>query len=208
MSSRNDYRLEDFSTSAEHRPISSRSRNSQAPSEEESAQNPFVDQSDNLGNSHPSQPYDPGSGNNLLSGEIEQPYAHDQTFLREWKLELTAWLVAAVSVVSLILVFAFYRNKSLRQWKADITPATTVAIISQIGQTCVLAPVTACICQSMWLWLDQESRATHRATANSRRTRQIMMQRYYDGGSRGPMSSLFLLWKRPDAYASTLLLFF
>ncbi|KAI4089333.1 MAG: hypothetical protein LQ344_005465 [Seirophora lacunosa] len=146
MSSRNDYRLEDFSTSAEHRPISSRSRNSQAPSEEESAQNPFVDQSDNLGNSHPSQPYDPGSGNNLLSGEIEQPYAHDQTFLREWKLELLAWLVAAMSVVSLISVFAGYKNKPLRQWTTDITPATTVAIISQIGQTCVLAPVTACIC--------------------------------------------------------------
>ncbi|KAL8895190.1 MAG: hypothetical protein Q9192_003788 [Flavoplaca navasiana] len=150
------------------------------------------------GGTQPSQPYDPASGNHLLSGEFPQHQAHREAFFREWADEWTAWLVAAISLVALVTLFAVYDEEPLRQWKADITPATAVAILSQIGQTSILAPVVACICQSMWLWLDKESRATHQVNSNRGQARLTIMQKY-DEGSRGPLSSLFLLWKRPDA---------
>ncbi|CAL8584814.1 hypothetical protein XPA_010398 [Xanthoria parietina] len=199
MPERHEYALTEFTTTAGSRPISSRSRRSSDPFDDYEAppQNPFVDQTDHLANTQPSQPYDAAS-NNLLAAENEQHHAHGPAFPREWKWELTAWLVAAVSLVSLIIVFAVYGDKPLREWGADITPATTVAILSQVGQTAILAPVTACICQSMWSWLDEESRVAHQANANGHQPRLITMQRY-DDGSRGPISSLILLWQRPDA---------
>ncbi|KAI4234003.1 MAG: hypothetical protein LQ349_004076 [Xanthoria aureola] len=140
MPERHEYALAEFTTTAGSRPISSRSRRSSDPS----PQNPFVDQTDHLANPQPSQPYDAAS-NNLLAAENEQHHAHGDAFLPEWKWELTAWLVAAISLVSLIILFAVYSDKPLREWGTDITPATTVAILSQVGQTAILAPVTACI---------------------------------------------------------------
>ncbi|KAL8753409.1 MAG: hypothetical protein Q9199_005070 [Rusavskia elegans] len=190
MSERHDYALTDFTTTAASRTISSRSRISNDSFDEAPPQNPFVDQTEHRENSQPLQPYDAASGN-LLSGA-------NKPFLHEWTWELAAWLVAAISLVCLIIIFAVYSDEPLRQWRADITPATTVAILSQVGQTAILAPVTACICQSMWLWLDKESRVAHQANSNGHQPKLITMQTY-DDGSRGPISSLLLLWKRPDA---------
>ncbi|KAL8678363.1 MAG: hypothetical protein Q9186_005288, partial [Xanthomendoza sp. 1 TL-2023] len=188
-----------LSASAQNRTIPSRSRIFHDSSEEVPAQNPFADDSKNVGSNQPSHSYDPASGRHLLSSEEEQFHTRDQIVIRDWSLEWTAWLVAAMSLVSLIIVFAIYSDKPLRQWKAAITPGTTVAILSQLGQTSILAPVTACICQSMWLWLDKESRVTHRATSDGCYRRLITMQTY-DDGSRGPISSLILLWKQPCSY--------
>lgn len=205
MSERPDYALTDFTTTAASRTISSRSRISNDSFDGAPPQNPFVDQTEHRENIQPSQPYDAASGN-LLSGANEQHHLHGQAFLHEWTWELAAWLVAAISLVCLIIIFAVYSDKPLRQWRADITPATTVVILSQVGQTAILAPVTACICQSMWLWLDKESRVIHQANSNGHQPRLFTMQRY-DDGSRGPISSLLLLWNRPDAYDLTLLSF-
>ncbi|KAL8877924.1 MAG: hypothetical protein Q9198_004160 [Flavoplaca austrocitrina] len=198
MSGGYDYALTDFSVPAENQTISSTSGISKESFDETTRQNPFIDQTETLENTQPSQPYDPASGNHLLPSEFHQHKAYHEGFFREWALEWTAWLVAAISLVALVTLFGLYSEKPLRQWKADITPGTAVAILSQVGQTFILAPVVACICQSMWLWLDKESRAPHQANSDRSQASLIMMQRY-DDGSRGPLSSLFLLWKRPDA---------
>ncbi|KAL9629261.1 MAG: hypothetical protein Q9204_005378, partial [Flavoplaca sp. TL-2023a] len=198
MSGGYDYVLTDFSAPAENQTISSTSGISKESFDETTRQNPFIDQTETLENTQPSQPYDPASGNHLLSSEFHQYKAYREGFFREWAVEWTAWLVSAISLVALVTLFAVYRNEPLRQWKADITPATAVAILSQVGQTSILAPVVACICQSMWLWLDKESKATQQVNSNRGQASLTMMQKY-DEGSRGPLNSLFLLWKRPDA---------
>ncbi|KAL8833563.1 MAG: hypothetical protein Q9176_007921 [Flavoplaca citrina] len=190
MSAGSDYALTDFSTTAENRTVSLRSRISDESFDESPLRNPFTDQTEVLHNNQ----HNPASGNHLLSSQTQQNKAHGETFFGEWTVEWTAWLVAATSLVALIILFAIYSEKPLRQWKADITPGTAVAILSQLGQTSILAPVVACICQSMWLWLDKES---HQVNTNRGQASLIMMQRY-DDGSRGPISSLFLLWNRPD----------
>lgn len=198
MSAGSDYALTDFSATAKNRTVSSRSRISTESFDETPLQNPFTDQIEILHNNQTPQPYDPASGNHLLSGQTQQYNPHGEALFREWAVEWTGWLVAATSLVALIILFAVYSEKPLRQWKAKITPGTAVAVLSQLGQTSILGPVVDCICQSMWLWLDKESRATHRMNVNQGQASLIMMQRY-DDASRGPLSSLFLLWKRPDA---------
>ncbi|KAL9033946.1 MAG: hypothetical protein Q9180_005678 [Flavoplaca navasiana] len=198
MSGGYDYALTDFSAPAENQTISSTSGISKESFDETTRQNPFIDQTETLENTQPSRPYDPASGDHLLPSEFHQHKAYREGFFREWALEWTAWLVAAISLVALVTLFGLYSGKPLRQWKGDITPATAVAILSQVGQTSILAPVVACICQSMWLWLDKESRATQQVSSNSGQASLVMMQNY-DEGSRGPLSSLFLLWKQPDA---------
>ncbi|KAL8909371.1 MAG: hypothetical protein Q9171_005060 [Xanthocarpia ochracea] len=198
MSGGYENELTDFSQPVDNHTVSSRSRRSIESLDETPVQDPFVDQTENLANNQPSQPYQPVSGNDLLSNGNQQYHAYGQALVREWAVEWTAWLIAAISLVALIILFAVYSDEPLRQWKADITPATAVAILSQLGQTSVLAPVTACICQSMWLWLHKESQATSRANASGNRPNLIMMQEY-NHGSRGPIDSLLLLWKHPTA---------
>lgn len=191
-----DYALTDFSTQADNQTVSSTSRRSNESSEEIPPQNPFVGQTENVAHSLPAQPYDPGSGNYLLSNEHQQHQAYSHAFFREWAVEWTAWLLAALSLVALISLFLIYSGVPLRRWEAAITPATAVAILSQLGQTSILVPVTACVCQSMWLWLSKESQAT----THGGRSSLIMMQKY-DESRRGPISSIILLWKHPTAYA-------
>ena len=129
----------------------------------------------------------------LLLNEKQQHSFYSQVFTDGWGWELLSWLLAAVSLLVLIIVLAAFGNKALDQWKASITPNTVVSIVSQIGQTAILAPVTACICQSMWLWLGGKNKY------NRKHPRLMDMQEYDDGG-RGPVGSLLLLWKHPGLY--------
>lgn len=190
MSERHDYALTDFTTTAASRSISSRSRRG-------TAAEPICRPDRAPGEQSTLTALRCRFGELIVWRERAAPPPRS-SLLHEWTWELAAWLVAAISLVCLIIIFAVYSDKPLRQWRADITPATTVAILSQVGQTAILAPVTACICQSMWLWLDKESRVAHQANSNGHQPRLITMQTY-DDGSRGPISSLLLLWKRPDA---------
>ena len=73
------------------------------------------------------------------------PSLYGSVFINGWGWDLTAWLLAAVSTATLLAVIAVFANKSLRSWNSTITPAVIVAILSQFGQTAILAPVTACI---------------------------------------------------------------
>ena len=178
MPGRYDYALTDFSAPAENQTISSTSGISKESFNETTRQNPFIDQTETLENTQPSQPYDPASGNHLLPSEFHQHKAYREGFFRDWAFEWTAWLVAAISLVALIILFVVYREKSLRQWKFDISPGTAVAILSQLGQTTIQAPVVACIWQSMWLWLDKEDRAIQRVNSYRGQASLIMMQKY------------------------------
>ncbi|KAL8798264.1 MAG: hypothetical protein Q9182_006810 [Xanthomendoza sp. 2 TL-2023] len=138
-----EHALADLPTSAQNRTISSRSRISHDSSDEGPAQNPFIDQRESVRSNQASQPYDPAPGRHLLSNDDEQTHKQDPAVLRDYTLEWMAWTVAAISLVCLVIVFAIYSDKPLRQWKGDITPGAAVAILSQLGQTSILAPVTA-----------------------------------------------------------------
>lgn len=196
MSRSQDHALLDIPTPG--RSLSSNSRMSHDSGSDISNQDPFTNQKPHQSEIHSSHPYDSASVE-LLSKAKEQDSLYDSVFIDGWGWELAAWLLSAVSTMTLLIVFATFANKSLRSWNSTITPAAVVAILSQFGQTAVLAPVTACICQSMWLWFHKESRATQPSIQVDKHPQLISMQQY-DGGSRGPLGSLFLLFKNPGSY--------
>ena len=136
-----------------------------------------------------SQLCDQASEGLLFNGKQWRSF-YGQAFTDGWGWELLSWLLAAASLLVLLIVFTAFSNRALDQWKSSITPNTVVSILSQIGQTAILAPVTACICQSMWLWLGDENKY-------NRKHPQLMDMQEYDDGGRGPVGSLLLLWKHP-----------
>lgn len=178
--------LSDFPKSASRSIVSSESHG------ESSNPNPFAHPADNLADNQPSQGYDPAASN-LLANADENQYSQNPFAFHNWAWELAAWVLAAVSLLSLFVVLAHFNGKPLREWQSSITPSTVVAIVSQVGQSAAILPVSACVCQSMWLWLDKGSnlRGHHpRLTATQN----------FDHGSRGPLGSLLLLWKQPTSY--------
>ena len=196
MSRSQDHALLDIP--APGRSLSSNSRTSHDSGRDISNQDSFPNQDSHQAEIHSSHPYHPASAN-LLSNAKQQDTLYGSLFIDGWGWEFAAWLLSAVSTVTLLTVFAVFANRSLRSWNSTITPAAVVAILSQFGQTAILAPVTACICQSMWLWLHKESRARQSANQVDDHPQLISMQEY-DGGSRGPLGSLFLLFKHPGSY--------
>lgn len=160
------------------------------------------DISDHDENHHPSNrvedPFQPGASSTTdLVQEGRRPFAlADKYFDDGWAWEILAWLLAAISLLALIIVFAIFNSKALAQWKSGIMPNTLVSVLSSIGQTAILAPVTACVSQSMWLWLNNKGLAAR--TQNHGSPSLIDMQGF-DEGSRGPLSSLFLLRKHPGS---------
>lgn len=196
MSHPQGYALRDMP--APGRSFSSNSRISDDSGKDISNQDPFSDQISHQAEIQSSHPYDPAS-EDLLSNANQQDTLYGSVFINGWGWELAAWLLAAVSIVTLLIVFDVFANKSLRSWNPTITPAAVVAILSQFGQTAILASVTACICQFMWLWLYKESRARQPAIQVDNYPQLIFMQEYNDG-SRGPLGSLFLLFKHPGSY--------
>ncbi|KAL9580036.1 MAG: hypothetical protein Q9203_006468, partial [Teloschistes exilis] len=138
------------------------------------AQNPtpFPGQDHGVPENHP---YDPSSVH-LSSDTTSQRRLHGPDLIAEWGWEIAAWLLAAVSLVALLSVFGTYSGNPLSQWRSGITPSTVVQILSQFGQTALLAPVTSCICQSMWLWLRKASKEMQSTDPSDKLPRIIAMQ--------------------------------
>ena len=158
---------------------------------ETSNPDPFAHQADSLADNRPSQGYDPAASN-LLADADEKQFSQNPFAFHNWAWELAAWVLAAVSLLSLFVVLTHFNNKPLSAWQSSITPSAVVAIVSQVGQSAAILPVSACVCQSMWLWLDGGSNLRGRHP-------QLTATQNFDHGSRGPLGSLLLLWKQPTS---------
>lgn len=101
--------------------------------------------------------------------------------ITSWSLEILAWLFAAVSLVVLIIVLIHYNGKPLGAWHSKVTPNTLVNILTTIGSTALIFPLTSCIAQMRWLWMQKKER------------RVVDMETF---GS-GPIDSLMMLLKHP-----------
>ena len=198
MSYSHHYALSDISVPAPSRSVSRKSGISTELREDAIDENPFNDQDHNTTESQALHPYEPYSAK--FSPSTEPPRdLRGENLLATWGWEIATWLLAAISLVTLIIVLSIFNNKGLHEWKSGLTPGGAVAILSQFGQTAIFTPVTACICQSLWLWLVRGSKPIKAANLSSRTPRLIAVQEYNDG-SRGPIYNLVLLWKHPTSY--------
>lgn len=73
-----------------------------------------------------------------------------------WGLELLAWFISAIFMAAIILTCVMNDGKSLANWPLSITINTLIAVFSQIGQTVLAIPVSACMAQLKWLWFTKE----------------------------------------------------
>ena len=194
MSSRNSYQLSEMSNTPSDPSLK---HNVSVISREDTSYHHSTQHPDNYQGrpQNPAHTSDPATSD-LLPDKKSRRRVYDRAFVDGWGWELFAWLLAATSLIALIIVFAAFRDKALAQWKSNITPNTVVSILSQIGQTAILAPVTVCICQSGWLYLAGKGRIV--PSLFKHRNPQLADMQAYDDGSRGPISSLFLLWKHPE----------
>jgi hypothetical protein len=99
-----------------------------------------------------------------------------------WGWELLAWVTALISLVAIFGILVAFDHKPLPQWPHSITLNTIIAIFSQISATALSIPLSECISQLKWLWF-------------TRRNRPLYDFDTFDKASRGPWSSLVLIWK-------------
>jgi hypothetical protein len=69
-----------------------------------------------------------------------------------WGIELLAWIIAAASMVGVIITLMIYDNMTLSHWHSTISLNTTVSVLSQVAQISLMIPITACLGQLKWLW--------------------------------------------------------
>jgi len=73
-----------------------------------------------------------------------------------WGLELLAWVISAIFMAAIIVTCVMNNGKSLANWPLSITINTLISVFSQIGQTVLAVPVSACMAQLKWLWFTKE----------------------------------------------------
>jgi hypothetical protein len=101
----------------------------------------------------------------------------------EWGLETIGWIVSAFFMVAIIVTLMLHNGKPLPEWPFTITINTLISVFSQIGQTALAIPVSACMAQLKWLWFTKERH-------------QLVDFQDIDSASHSPLSSLLLLVKK------------
>jgi len=154
MSSRHSYELSEISSAASGHRLSRTVSRDSPPSRYPA---PISNHASKIGNPYsPSQKHDPASPALLSNEKVPRPRLnfYDQSFTNGCGWELLAWLLAAASLLAFIAIFAGFSNKPLGDWHSRLAPNTIVSVLSQIGQTAVLVPVTSCLCKFYSLSVD------------------------------------------------------
>ncbi|PMD44555.1 hypothetical protein L207DRAFT_630876 [Hyaloscypha variabilis F] len=100
-----------------------------------------------------------------------------------WGLETIGWIVSALFMAAIIVTLMLHNGKPLPEWPFTITINTLISVFSQIGQTALAIPVSACMAQLKWLWFTKERH-------------QLVDFQDIDSASHSPLSSLLLLVKK------------
>jgi hypothetical protein len=108
--------------------------------------------------------------------------AHKPFFLHPsmWMWEVLSVSLSASVFIAIIIVLAIYDGKtSPIVW--GVTLNTMIAVAATLFRICLMVPVSDCICQLTWVWLQKDYKPL-----------QDIIK--FDMASRGPLGSLQLLW--------------
>lgn len=117
-----------------------------------------------------------------------------RTILRSWWREIVATIFSITSMGLVLLLVLKINNTALGSWNFHvgsiaIQPNTLISVLTTIGQTLMMVPVTACIGQLKWRYF--------------RRARHLHHMQLMDDASRGPWGSLLLLFHLASTKAAT-----
>lgn len=148
------------------------------------------------GTSHFSGPTDSGrklSQESTYEGQSSIQSAK-RTIFRSWWREILATIFSITSMGLVLLLVLKINSTSLESWdfhvgSITIQPNTLISVLTTIGQTLMMVPVTACIGQLKWRYF--------------RRPRHLHHMQLMDDASRGPWGSLLLLSRLASTRAAT-----
>lgn len=130
------------------------------------------------------------------STSIDLPSIHKttRTILRSWWREIVATICSITSMGLVLLLVLEIDNTALGTWNfhvgsLSIQPNTLISVLTTLGQTLMMVPVTACIGQLKWRYF--------------RRARHLHHMQLMDDASRGPWGSLLLLSRVASTRAGT-----
>lgn len=110
-----------------------------------------------------------------------------QNTIKGWAWEILAWTTSFASTIVIFGILIATQNKALPEWNYRINLSTLLSVFAQISSTALLVPASGCISQLKWLWFIDRSRSLSDFDA-------------FDEASRGPLSSLWLIWKTRARY--------
>lgn len=107
-----------------------------------------------------------------------------------WGAEIFCWIIAALSLLSIVIVLESHKNQPVPKWPFKITINALISILATISQMCMTKPIVECINQLKWLWFV--------------RKQKLLDFQAFDNASRGPTGSLMLLGKIRGFYLVSL----
>lgn len=119
---------------------------------------------------------DDGGKSSLAS--VKMFFLHPDT----WMWEVLSLLGAFVILVAVAVILAVYNGKP-SPMLGGLTLNTIIAFAATLFRIFLMVPVTACVCQWTWIWLETGYRP-------------LVDVAKFDAASRGPLGSLGLLIER------------
>lgn len=142
---------------------------------------------DVFGAPHPSEPTNSDHSPSQESTYKNQPPVQKakSTILRWWWREIFALIFNITSMALVLVLVLKINNTALGSWNFQIgslaiQPNTPISILTTIGKTLMMVPVTACLGQLKW-----------RCFCHARHLHHMQLM---DDASRGPWGSLLLLF--------------
>lgn len=153
----------------------------------------------NAAGTRASQPLEPTDSDQTPSQECTDKHQSRaqikrDTILRSWWREMIATIFSITSMALVLVLVLKINNTALGSWNFHvgslaIQPNTLISVLTTIGQTLMMVPVTACIGQLKWRYF--------------RRSRHLHHMQLMDDASRGPWGSLLLLSHLASTKAAT-----
>ena len=107
-----------------------------------------------------------------------------------WLWEVAACVFSLMSLASIVGVLIYEDGKQLDQWAWSIPPTAVVSFIGTMGKSSLVLVISQLLSQLKWLHF------------NSSNTRSLQHLRIFDGGSRGPLGALSVLYNSKKLLAS------
>ena len=117
------------------------------------------------------------------TGHVTQSNPSTYSYLigGSWILEVLAWILAASTLIILIIVLTVFNGKPLSHWHSGVSVNTLVNVLTTISSVALIFPVASAIAQIRWLWL----------------AKQASPIADIESFGAGPIDIFMMLWKHP-----------
>lgn len=106
----------------------------------------------------PGQDEDPGPSNDTPSSRTHQDRDSSRTsalIQHDWFWEILSMVGAVLALAAIVSTLLLHVHRPLPKWPLTITINSLIAVFSAILKACLVLPISECISQLKWLWLQK-----------------------------------------------------